>query len=357
MTDQNQPATTPPDPTPVLDDPGEFIASIPAILGFIPHRSLVVAMLGMPAGQKVGVIRAVLRGDLHDLEQVVDSVARACAANGADAVLVVLVDDQEQPTAPGDLVLMALQDGLDGIPVRGAWAVRRIAAGQRWHSLRPPHRDGLMPDPSTTVIALHRVYEGRQLHTGRRDIEDLLAPLPALADAVDQHLEAAKSENDPSPDSDPQARTRDRVESVFAMVAAQHAGAVLSSRALADIVVFWRESAVRDATLALAGTIFADTAEELATTLTRASTGTDRAHAAAVLAFLAYHRGDGVLAGIAIDAALTADAHHSLAALLGAALDSAMPVTRIQALARQTRDALTAAGVSLPPSAASPDQS
>jgi hypothetical protein len=99
----------------------------------------------------------------------------------------------------------------------------------------------------------------------------------------------------------------------------------------------------------LAGTVHAEAAERVAIMLTRALTGRDRARAAAVLAFLAYHRGEGVVAGMAIEAALTADPHNSLAALLSTALDCALPPDRMHSLAEHAREALAAEGIATPP--------
>ncbi|WP_416566142.1 DUF4192 domain-containing protein [Nocardia testacea] len=354
MTDQNQPASTAPDRVPRIDDPGEFIASIPAMLGFTPHRSLVVAVLSMQPDRRGGLLEAIIRCDLHDAQHVVDSVEQACTANGADAVLAVVIDDRRRPPTPVDLVLLALQDRLEesGIEVKGTWAVGRIATGQRWHSLRPPHRDGTLPDPTMTLVALNRVYAGRQLHPDRRAIEALLTPLPDLTADITRRL----SDVDVGQGGDPQVRSRAGVQTVLRTVAALHSGTVPTPRSLADVAVAWHESTIRDATLALAGTIHADAAEQLATTLTRALTGADRAHAAAVLAFFAYHRGDGVLAAIAIDTALTADDNHTLAGLLRAALDCALPSGRMHTLAQHAREAMGADGIEIPPLSTGPGQ-
>ncbi|WP_280463145.1 DUF4192 domain-containing protein [Nocardia carnea] len=348
MLDKNRSVTSAPDRAVRIDDPGEFMASVPAILGFVPHRSLVVALLRLESNRRIAAIKAVTRCDLHDPHDMADAVATAAAINGADAVLVFVVDDRQPPLHPYDAVLIAVHDRLakSGIEVKGGWTVDRIAAGQRWHSLRPPHRGGTLPDPATTVTAVDRVYQGGSVAPDRGTLEDLFTPLSALGKQISEHL----------PDSgirlhqgDADARKRGRIRTVLHNVAAADAGVEPGPRALAEIAVAWRDDPARDAAFALAGTVHANAAEQIALTLTRARTGQDRARAASVLAFLTYHRGEGTLTGMALEAALTADPHNSLAALLRTALDCALPADRMQTMARHAREALAAEGFTTPP--------
>ncbi|MGW6335920.1 DUF4192 domain-containing protein [Nocardia rhamnosiphila] len=347
MFDKNRSATTAPDHGVRIDDPGEFIASVPAIFGFVPHHSLVVALLKMESDRRTAVINMVIRCDLHDPQDMADATATASTANGADAVLVVVVDDQQSPVHPYDAILIALHDRLAvaGIEVKGAWTVHRIATGQRWHSLRPPHRAGTLPDPATTVTAVNRVYRGRSVAPDRRTLEDLFIPLPALATDISRHIPDAETRHR----GDSATRTRHWIRTVLHTAAAVKAGTNPDPRELAAIVIAWRDDSARDASLALAGTVHAEAAERIAFVLTRALTGTDRARAGSVLAYLAYHRGEGVLAGMALEAALTADPYNRLAALLRTALDCALPADRMHALAQHAREALAADGIETPP--------
>ncbi|WP_063129841.1 DUF4192 domain-containing protein [Nocardia fusca] len=348
MLDKNRYATTTPDRAVWIDDPGEFMASVPAILGFVPHRSLVVALLGLEPNRRIAAINAVIRSDLHDPQDMADAVATAAATNSADAVLVFVIDDRQPPLHPYDAVVIAVHDRLaeSGIEVKGAWTVHRIAAGQRWHSLRPPHRAGRLPDPSTTVTAVDRVYRGGSVAPDRRTLKDLFTPLPALGKQISEHLPDAETRLH---QGDAGARTRLRIRTMLHNVATANASGKPGPRALAEIAVAWRDTPVRDAALALAGTVHSNAAEQVALTLTRTQTGQDRARAAAVLAFLTYHRGEGTLAGMALEAALTADPYNSLAALLRTALDCALPADQLHFLAQHARDALATAGVEISP--------
>ncbi|WP_280437493.1 DUF4192 domain-containing protein [Nocardia carnea] len=348
MLDNNRSATTSPDRAVWIDDPGEFMASVPAILGFVPHRSLVVALLSLVSNRRIAAINAVIRCDLHDPHDMADAVATAAAANSADAVLVFVIDDRQPPLHPYDTVLIAVHDRLaeSDIEVKGAWTVDRLTTGQRWRSLRPPHRAGRLPDPATTVTAVDRVYRGGSVAPDRRTLEDLFTPLPTLGKQISEHLPDAETRLHPG---DADARTRRRIRTMLHTEAAADADVRPGPRALAETAVAWRDDPARDATLALAGTVHANAAEQIALTLTRAQTGKDRARAASVLAFLTYHRGEGTLAGMALEAALTADPYNSLAALLRTALDCALPADRMHTTARHAREALAAEGFTIPP--------
>lgn len=347
MVDKSRSAHTTQDRPVRIDGPGELMASMPAILGFVPHRSFIVALLALQSGQRTAAINTVVRCDLHDPHDMAETITSAAIANAAHAVLVFVIDDQQPPLHPHDTVLTTVHDRLaaSGIEVKGAWTVHRIATGQRWHSLRPPHRTGILPDPTTTVTAAYRAYRGGSVAPDRTALQDLFAPLPELTQEISEHLPDAETRLH----SDAHTGSRLGIRTVMRTVAAVAASADPGPRALAETVVAWRDTPARNAVLALAGTVHADAAEQVALTLTRTQTGRDSARAASALAFLTYHRGDGTLAGMAVEVALTADPDNSLAALLRTALDCALPADRMHSLAQHAREALAADGIASPP--------
>jgi hypothetical protein len=81
-------------------------------------------------------------------------------------------------------------------------------------------------------------------------------------------------------------------------------------------------------------------AERLWLALVRATPAPERAEPAALLALTAYLRGDGALAGVALDAAQQACPHHSLSGLLRAALDGGLPPELLRGVARDAAAAL-----------------
>ena len=70
-----------------VDRPGALIAALPAVLGFVPEKSLVLVSL------EEGRMGAVMRADLAvDLIDNIDRLAQIAATSGADTVVAVIVD-------------------------------------------------------------------------------------------------------------------------------------------------------------------------------------------------------------------------------------------------------------------------
>jgi hypothetical protein len=96
----------------------------------------------------------------------------------------------------------------------------------------------------------------------------------------------------------------------------------LDDRAIVRLANALSHTEVREACLALALTSRADRAEHLWTALARAAPGATVADPSALAAVHAYLRGEGTLAGIAVDNALAAQPDHCLALTVRRAMDS-----------------------------------
>lgn len=350
-----------------LDEPGDLIAAIPAMLGFQPERSLVLAVLcAAPGAAHSALIDLVVRFDLRhpstahsgDSATVAAAAARVCARPGVVGVLAVLVDEdlREPGTAAGHRVpvLEELERRLaaHAVPVRGAWAVRAIVAGQSWWSLTVPARRGSISDPVASTVTLGRVLDGRPIRRSRAELTALTAVDEALRARVAEELDAARARAKDryaaaARRDDPVGFLRGELTTVLWLIANAESGARLGPRELADITVALRDRSVRDAMFALSDTGHAEAAENLWGRLTRALTGADRAETATLLGYFAYVRGDGPLAGIALDTALEADPHHSMANLLHTALEAGMRPRRLRDLARCGRETAADLGVDL----------
>lgn len=350
-----------------LDDPGDLLAAIPAMLGFRPERSLVLAVLcAVPAAAESAIIDLVVRFDLRhpetgapsDTATVAAAASRVCARPGVVGVLAVLVDDglaEREPAVRQRVpVLEELERQLAGraVPVRGAWGARSIAAGQRWWSLSGPARHGRISDPAASTVTLDRVLDGRPIRHDRAELTSLIASDTALQEQVSSELAGARGRAKDryaaaARRDDPAGYLRGELVTVLWLIANAESGAAPEARELADIAVALRDREIRDSMFALADTVHADAAEGLWGRLTRALNGADRAEAATLLGYFAYVRGDGPFAGIALDVALDADAHHPMAALLHTALEAGMRPERLRDLAQCGRDAAAALGVDL----------
>ncbi|WP_196814483.1 DUF4192 domain-containing protein [Nocardia sp. BMG111209] len=344
-----------------IDAPGEFIAAVPALLGFVPERSLVVCVL-QEAGRRPGSVflGAIARHDLYPVGTqlpMVRQLAAFCAQEGACGALVLIVDDsaggpgriQRQDGAGCRLMRMFAGALLaEGVEPTDAWIVSEIAAGARWWSLIDPEITGAQSDPAASPVALAQVLDGRPIRSGRAELAALVAPDPERAAEVAELLpEAVAAAARDRCATTAEAHRRAVLESVLGQVRLVAAGGRPSARDLAELAVALRDTVIRDVLFALPLSGHACAAETLWSQLCRAVTGRDRAEAAALLGYSAYARGDGPVAGVALAAALAAEARHTLAGLLETALRTGMPPREVRRLAHSGRDRAAALGVDL----------
>ncbi|MFG1794727.1 DUF4192 domain-containing protein [Nocardia sp. NPDC049149] len=359
-----------------VDDPGELIAAVPAMIGFVPERSLVVLVLRASVDlEDRAVVDAVLRFDLDQEDgqrrlragTVARCVAQVCAHDDVAEVLAVVVDDRavESDRRPADFgercgtgrfeVLidaigrrLATQD----IALAGAWAVRDIDPDERWWTLFGANRRGTVPDPANSAVALSHVLDGRRIRGTRAELTalvrvdvELQKQVAALLDSAlsvarDRYARAVRH-------GDPISYSRQALEYVLWQIANTESDVDLMAPELAELAAALRDRSVRDAMFALAVGEHAEAAEALWATLTRALSGGDRAEAAALLGYSAYARGDGPMAGIALEAALEAEPDHPLALLLDASLNLGMRPEQLRRLARSGYHAAADLGIDL----------
>lgn len=358
-------AVSPSDATALrVETPDDVIAAIPALLGFVPHRSLVVCMAETaPHGRGV-VLGSVAR---HDLDVAgPDAMLRLTAAlaaigvqERAVAVFVLIVDDRITVPCPGLPVPGSGHQGLvhalaevlwvADVDLVDAWAVRDIAAGCPWWSVLKPDLGGRQADPASSPIAVAHVLQGRPIRRCREDLVALVAPNPVWqrevasllatgAQAPYRCLDETETEVSAS---------RAAFEYVLWQTATVENGERLSAKEIAALALALRDTAVRDALCALPLTHHALSAEALWAQLCPALSGRDHAIAATLLGFSAYTRGDGPLAGIAFEAALTSDPSHALARMLEVALRSGMRPQEVRQLAFSGYRSAAALGVNL----------
>ncbi|MCC3311428.1 DUF4192 domain-containing protein [Nocardia africana] len=333
--------------------PGEFIAAVPALLGFHPVDSLVVALLERRPPADEVCIKVVARHDLHigkkQLTAVVTRLADVAANENASAVLVLVIDSTARPaSAPHDRHTHAV-DILDraltarGVVLASAWATRVIDAGAPWWSLLDATESGVVPDPDASALAATFVVAGHPIRRSRGELTRLIEPDPSLAAQVGALLSDDAGLRTQRASSEITATVATVIEHVDALAA----GSGPTPADMASLAMALRTAAVRHCMLGLAGTARLDAAERLWALLTRSLPDPDRAHPAALLAFSAYHRGDGVLASIALDAALAADPQHRFARSLDAALRHGTSPPRLGAVVTYAHDIADALGVDL----------
>jgi hypothetical protein len=126
------------------------------------------------------------------------------------------------------------------------------------------------------------------------------------------------------------------------------AGETLTDAEIAVIALALTEVRVRDALYGLAVGECAVAAESLWSTLARVTPPHLRVEALVQLAYCAYARSDGPLAGLSLEAALRINPGHRMAALLDEALRSGMTPVQVRKLAATAYRLADSLGVVLP---------
>ncbi|ORA75642.1 hypothetical protein BST25_04145 [Mycobacterium heidelbergense] len=334
-----------------LNRPGALIAALPAVLGFVPENSLVLVSLDD------GELGSVMRVDLsEELADRVGHLAEIAAAAEPDAAIAVIVD-ADGAHCPGcaeehrrlcSLLAEALSQ--HNIELWAAHVVDRVARGGRWQCVDGCGSGGAVDDPSASPLAAAAVLDGRRLYPRRADLQAVIAVDDAarsagLADAVGR--QAAKREG--AHRADPVGCGRRDVQNAMAAAARVAGGQSLSEDELAELGCALGDVRVRDTLYALAVGEGAGEAESLWALLARALPPPWRVEALVLLAFSAYVRGDGPLAGVSLEAALRCDPDHRMAGMLDTALQSGLRPEHIRELAVTGYRQAKRLGVRLPP--------
>ena len=334
-----------------LNRPGALIAALPAILGFVPENSLVLVSLG---GGELG---AVLRVDLsEELVNRVGHLAEVTAAAEPDAVIAVIVDadgahcpscNEEYRQLCGVLTEALSEHDIE------LWAVHvvdQVALGGRWHCVDGCGSGGLVDDPSASPLAAAAVLDGRRLYPRRADLQAVIAVDDAarsaeLAGAV--RKQAAKRQA--AHRADPARCSRRDVHDAMAAASRLASGQPLPDGEVAKLGCALGDGQVRDILYALAVGENAGEVESLWALLARTLPQPWRVEALVLLAFSAYARGDGPLAGVSLEAALRCDPDHRMAGMLDTALQSGLRPEHIRELAITGYRLAKRLGVRLPP--------
>lgn len=330
-------------------DPGALIASMPATLGYDPQRRVVLVLFNTGCEDRDLGRSAVASFALTD--PVSAAVIRVCAAArqvGATCTLAIVVDDRLSDlisctTLDSGLttLIATLAAGLDHAcaPLTHLWMTTAITAGASWWSLTDTADRGVLPDPERTAAARDRDAEGYTTYPSRQTLLDAVSPDPRLADQVKRWMPAAREraqrarERAAAQDSWRSHYRRGLLQALFC-IADVAAGEDLTPGQFAELAMVLSEQTVLDCLHATAGSEYQVQAEQLWTLLLRALAGPERAAPAALLAYSAYLRGDGVLARVCVHAALDANPSHLTARLLLAALDRAIPAAKLPAWTR-----------------------
>lgn len=332
-----------------LTRPGALIAALPAVLGFVPESSLILVSLD---GGELG---SVLRVDLsEELVTGVGHLADVAAAAGPEAAIAVIVDGEGAhcPSCNEDYreLCTALADALTRHRIE-LWAVHvvdRVALGGCWHCVDGCGSSGLVDDPAASPLAAAAVLEGRRLYPRRADLQAVIAPDARSADLGDAVREQGMVRR-AAQRAHPGRCARADVERAMAAAARLGAGESLPDAEVAALGCALSDAQVRDMLYALAVGESAGAVESLWALLARVLPPPWRVEALVLLAFSAYARGDGPLAGVSLEAALRCEADHRMAGMLDTALQSGLRPEDIRELAMTGYRLAKRLGVWLPP--------
>jgi Domain of unknown function (DUF4192) len=322
-----------------LNRPGALIAALPAVLGFVPEKSLVLVTID---GGELG---CVMRVDLSpELVDNVGHLADVAAAARPDAAIAVVVDAEGAGCRLCNDEYRALRDALTGsldghaIELIDFHVVDTVGPNGRWHG--DGGSWGTVDDPSASPLAMAAVLEGRRLYARREDLQGVIevtdaAACQALADTIgDQDHAGGDAMQD--------------VAEVMAASVRAAAGETLSDAVTARLARALTDPQTRDLFYALAVGDQAANAEALWAMLARTLPAPWRVEALVLLAFSAYARGDGPLAGVSLEAALRSDLTHRMAGMLDTALQSGMRPEQIRELATSGYQLARRLGIELP---------
>jgi Domain of unknown function (DUF4192) len=341
--------TTPQSPDFHLNRPGVLIAAMPAVLGFVPEKSLVLVTVDR------GEMGCVMRVDLSDeLASSLAHLADVAAAARPDSAIAVVVDEDgfgcrmcaDEHRQLAAILTASLAER--GIELLAAHVVDRVAAGGRWRCADGCGNAGTVDDPSASPLALAAVLDGRRLYARRAELQEVITVDPVRSSALAELIDGCTAARGHTVRSDGDAR--DDVEhALTAMARVAADGADPADTDLARLACALTDPRVRDTLYALAVGEHAAAAESLWALLARSLPESWRVEALVLLAFSAYARGDGPLAGVSLEAALRCAPTHRMAGMLDTALQSGMRPEQIRELAVTGYRLADQLGVRLPP--------
>ncbi|MFE3173075.1 DUF4192 domain-containing protein [Amycolatopsis sp. NPDC059090] len=166
---------------PNLDAAGQFLANIPAIVGFYPAEAVILLHLrpGDDGLDRVGVTMrlglASLAADPAESGRTVTGPLRAQPTGTVIAVVVSHLGDADAELplrAEIDILASAITEA--GHRVRAVFFVPEFREGSWWRSYYDRSgTSGIMPDPTTSLIAIASADSGVTIQPSRQAIEDL----------------------------------------------------------------------------------------------------------------------------------------------------------------------------------------
>lgn len=317
-----------------LSSPTEVLAAVPYLIGFAPERSVVVLCM---RGKQLGLtMRVDLDMPAYELREILLARVRS---DGADTALVVIFDpDAAAGSArPGGRLARSLIRTFRqaGIHVQDALGVRE---GRFWSYLC---RDGsCCPPEGRTVPAAGEDDHSRVAATfvaiGAAPLasrDELDATLAGVSGPRATEVRACLDDALRAPPAHPVERWSNLVERYSN--GPPRPGHALPLAEAARLIVSLRDVAVRDEIISWTAGEALEGVLTLLRELAPLALPPFDTQLLATLAWAAYSAGDGALASMALERALNAHPHHSLAQLLWTALEAGIDPAKLREVSHQ----------------------
>jgi len=330
----------PEEPAPVRvrpGSPGELLAIVPHLLGFVPQASLVVIGTEPPRDR----VKVTLRYDLPDPPGIgvsADLAAHAAGVIGSQRLTAMMAVGYGPETLV-DPVVEALRCAAQqtGIDLRD---FLRVEDGRYWsykcgdEACCPAA--GTPFDPAASPAAAAMAAAGKQVLADRSAVADRVAPLGgSTAEAMrratrraERHVSQllAKVRKSSRLGAARRLIAAEGLTAVGSMIATYRGGGTYATEyQIAWITVALRDLRVRDDAWARMDSRHLEAHRRLWIDVTRRAQPGYVAAPAALLAFVAWQSGDGALANVALDRALADDPGYSMAQLLREVISAGAP--------------------------------
>jgi uncharacterized protein DUF4192 len=339
----------PMDPTPTtvvkFGRPADIVGLLPYRVGFHPSESVVIACLHGRRSRMGLVMRHDLVPAAHE-DQLVDLLAWHVRQTGAEAIIVAIYT--AAPDQQGELPRRAFVEALGdraGVKVPEALLVR----DGRWWSYVcddpaccPPTGTLVPPEPegAARLFAAELAVEGRAVMPARAALEaSIRPPRNPVADAVRaQALDTAADAFMRTYQSGGLTAVRAETLELLRATARRWAEGKrdLSRPDAARIVLGLRDKLCRDEAAKVGLEPARESYLPLLVELCRHSDGPEAAPVCTLLGWVAYMHGDGGLANVALDRALSCEPGYEMAQLLLTGLQGQVPPAEVRAILRGT---------------------
>lgn len=324
--------TTPNQPVTPVRDLAALVASVPTLLGFQPHRSVVAVFIG--SSRRVALT---MRVDIHEARKPSMVSTTLLAADRADADEVILVGYTQRP---GPVVAELLRDVAIAIEHEAMDAeqpvtVRHMAmvGAEHWCQVPPWSGDALAERPVSELsehpVVAQRIYDGVAIETSREALGRRIEP---GTEAVPEGFATGYAEASEHMRGLAGHESAELVAAILDDAEMREQGTYPDGEALGWLVAAIRDGEARDQA---STRITRETAlrwVEFWSYVSRMSEGQASVVPLALVGLASWVRGDGAMAGIAAERASAIDPNNALARLVASCNENCLPPEMWEAL-------------------------